>query len=442
VRWKHSHEKAIRETRNFQSSHQRAKGNRAMSDIAIRVENLGKQYRIGALRQGAGAYGYQTLRDSISSAFSAPFRKARALVGRREFPESVQDRFWALKDLSFEVRRGDIVGVIGRNGAGKSTLLKILSRITEPTTGHAEIHGRVGSLLEVGTGFHPELTGRDNVFMNGAILGMKRAEIVRQFDAIVEFAGVEKFIDTPVKHYSTGMYLRLAFAVAAHLDTEVLLVDEVLAVGDFQFQEKCLGKIQDVAQTGRTVLLVSHSMSSIQRLCTRAIALANGELIADSRPETVIASYLGAEIGSTYSEAPSDSQPTITRASIRLDGQSLILAVDFQSPFPLVPPVFTFIIYNSLGSPVFGTDNRVDPIVPAPEPALAGRFEVAIPADNFRPDMYLFSIWLSDYYIDHCGREMILKFDLSGSVGGDNPARDYGNIYLRTGWHYQALHAK
>jgi lipopolysaccharide transport system ATP-binding protein len=413
-----------------------------MSEIAIRVDKLGKQYHIGAPRKKCGMYRYNTLRDSISSALSAPARLVRAMIGPGENEESGQDRFWALKDVSFEVPRGGIVGVIGRNGAGKSTLLKILSRITEPTTGRAEIHGRVGSLLEVGTGFHPELTGRDNVFMNGAILGMKRAEIVRQFDAIVEFAGVEKFVDTPVKHYSTGMYLRLAFAIAAHLDTEVLLVDEVLAVGDFQFQEKCLGKIQDVAQSGRTVLLVSHSMSSIQRLCTRAIALADGQLVADSSPEVVISGYIGSEIGTTFSEAPSSSRPTITGAMIRLEGQSLILTVEFQSPYVLVSPVLTFIVYNSLGAPVYGTDSLEVPGSPTQKPVLAGRFETSIPEANFRPDSYVFSLWLSDHYVDQCVRESALKINLRGSTGGDYLARDYGNIYLSANWRFQALDSR
>jgi len=317
------------------------------------------------------------------------------------------------------VKRGEIVGVIGRNGAGKSTLLKVLSRITEPTAGRAEIHGRTGSLLEVGTGFHPELTGRDNIYLNGSILGMKRAEIARQFDEIVAFAEVEEFIDTPVKHYSSGMYLRLAFAVAAHLETEVLLVDEVLAVGDFRFQEKCIGKMQDVASTGRTVLFVSHSMSSVQRLCKRAIAFAGGELIADSSPEAVIAEYIGGNLRSTYSEVPRATRPTITKAALLLEDQTLLLSIEFESPFALTLPVFGFVMFNSLGAPVFGTDNYADPVFPPPKPAAAGCFDVAIPAGNFRSDRYSFSLWLSDHYTEHCVREMVLGIDLNSNVGGD-----------------------
>ena len=252
-----------------------------MSDIAIRAENLGKQYRIGALQQAGSHYSYKSLRDAIADAASAPFRALRALGGGSGVQKATRDEtIWALRDVSFEVKRGEILGVVGANGAGKSTLLKVMSRITEPTVGRAEIHGRVGSLLEVGTGFHPELTGRDNVFLNGAILGMKRSEIARNFDEIVAFAEVERFIDTPVKHYSSGMYLRLAFAVAAYLETEILIVDEVLAVGDASFQKKCLGKMQDVSSNhGRTVLFVSHNMAAIRSLCTNGLLMQNGTVI-------------------------------------------------------------------------------------------------------------------------------------------------------------------
>src|SRR6185436_19287237 len=225
----------------------------------IRVENLSKQYTIGAKTEP-----YATLRESIVRAARKPIDMVRR-NGKAE-----NTKFWALKDVNFDVMPGEVVGIIGRNGAGKSTLLKVLSRITEPTTGRVELYGRVGSLLEVGTGFHPELTGRENIFMNGAILGMRRRDIARQFDPIVEFAEVEKFIDTPVKRYSSGMYVRLAFAVAAHLEPEILVIDEVLAVGDAAFQKKCLGRMRDVASTGRTVIFVSHNMAAVSSLCTKA----------------------------------------------------------------------------------------------------------------------------------------------------------------------------
>ena len=258
-----------------------------MSEIAIRVEGLSKQFRIGSAER------YRTLRDSLTEAMSAPFR----LLRNGRSPKALVETIWALKDVSFDVKRGEVIGIIGRNGAGKSTLLKILSRITEPTHGHAEIHGRVGSLLEVGTGFHPELTGRENIFLNGAILGMKRAEILRKFDEIVAFAEVEKFIDTPVKHYSSGMYMRLAFAVAAHMEPENLIVDEVLAVGDLKFQKKCLGKMGEVAKGGRTVILVSHSMASIASLCATAVHLSGGRLAYYGGVDEAINHYLASDSG-------------------------------------------------------------------------------------------------------------------------------------------------
>jgi lipopolysaccharide transport system ATP-binding protein len=260
-----------------------------MSDLAIRVEQLGKQYRIGAAQKR-----HSTLRDAIGD-----WRlEIGNWIGRLARPTSnfqpptSNSIIWALKDVSFEVKRGEVVGIIGRNGAGKSTLLKILSSITQPTEGRVTLNGRVGSLLEVGTGFHAELTGRENIFLNGAILGMGKREIEKKFDEIVAFAEVEKFIDTPVKHYSSGMYVRLAFAVAAHLEPEILIVDEVLAVGDAQFQKKCLGKMGDVAKEGRTVLFVSHNMAAVQSLCLRVIWLVDGILREDGQGRSVVSNYL------------------------------------------------------------------------------------------------------------------------------------------------------
>ena len=253
-----------------------------MSELAIRVENLGKRYRIGERREK-----YGTLKDALTHALGAPLRAWRDGASRKSKTE-----IWALQDVSFDVRRGDVLAVIGRNGAGKSTLLKLLSRVVRPTAGRAVIHGRVGSLLEVGTGFHPELTGRENIYLNGAILGMTRTEIERRFDEIVAFAEMERFLDTPVKRYSSGMYMRLAFAVAAHLEPEILLIDEVLAVGDAGFQKKCLGKMDEVAKQGRTVLFVSHNMASIQRLCHSALLLDTGRMAACGTVSDVIQRYL------------------------------------------------------------------------------------------------------------------------------------------------------
>src|SRR2546427_397791 len=259
-----------------------------MSDIAIQVEGLSKQYRIGARQER-----YRTFRDTFAGVFSGGSTRRRR--GKRE-------TVWALKDLSFEVRRGEVVGIIGRNGAGKSTLLKILSRITEPSTGYAKIYGRVGSLLEVGTGFHPELTGRENIYLSGAILGMTKREIARKFDEIVAFAELEKFLDTQVKHYSSGMYVRLAFAVAADLEPEILLVDEVLAVGDLNFQKKCLGKMGDVARAGRTVVLVSHQLNQVRRLCQRVVWIDAASVRQDGPTHEVVSAYESAMLSGDRSQ--------------------------------------------------------------------------------------------------------------------------------------------
>lgn len=275
---------------------------------AIQATNLGKQYRIGASLER-----YNTLRDSLGGMLKAPIRRIRQ--GFMPSEDEAQNTIWALKDVSFDVEQGQVLGVIGRNGAGKSTLLKILSRVTEPSAGEVRIRGRVGSLLEVGTGFHPELTGRENIYLNGAILGMQRSEIERKFDEIVAFSGVEKFIDTPVKRYSSGMYLRLAFAVAAHLEPEILVVDEVLAVGDAEFQRKCLGKMSDVAQAGRTVLFVSHNMSAILRLTEETIVLERGRLAMRAPTAEAVDYYMSSGFSKTGErlwtpdEVPASARP-------------------------------------------------------------------------------------------------------------------------------------
>jgi lipopolysaccharide transport system ATP-binding protein len=264
-----------------------------MSDIAIYVENLSKQYRIGAHLKG------QNFREALRDSIKKPIRRIAKFFSKSSIKKSEEEQtIWALKDVGFKINHGDRVGIIGRNGSGKSTLLKILSRITVPTSGFAQIRGRVRSLLEVGTGFHAELTGRENIYLNGAILGMKKLEIRQKFDEIVSFSEVEKFIDTPVKHYSSGMYLRLAFAVAAHLESEILIVDEVLAVGDGRFQRKCLNKMQEVGNQGRTVLFVSHSMPAVTRLCNRAILLDEGKLIGDGPAHQIVRNYSAG--GMTY----------------------------------------------------------------------------------------------------------------------------------------------
>jgi lipopolysaccharide transport system ATP-binding protein len=306
-----------------------------MSTLAVRVENISKQYRIGALDKHA------TFREILVDAFTAPFRRGRLnLQGCNGHGPEAEDTIWALRDVSFEIKKGEIVGIIGRNGAGKSTLLKILSRITEPTLGFAEIHGRVGSLLEVGTGFHGELSGRENIYLNGAILGMRKAEIERKFDEIVAFAEVEKFIDTPVKRYSSGMYLRLAFAVAAHLEPEILIVDEVLAVGDASFQSKCIGKMGAVAKEGRTILFVSHNVAAVKSLCSRAILLDRGQVDSDGRVDEVVDRYVAANSDVLKSGAIPDDIERIGTGEAKLRSVQLANSSDkpvselyFEQPF-------------------------------------------------------------------------------------------------------------
>jgi lipopolysaccharide transport system ATP-binding protein len=291
-----------------------------MSEFAVRIEQVSKRYRIGQLRRS----NYSTLRDQISDVVSRPIKRIAAQLRREEIAESeAPNHIWALKDVSFNVNHGEVVGVVGHNGAGKSTLLKILSRITTPTSGRIEAYGRVGSLLEVGTGFHPELTGRENIYLNGAILGMRRGEIRRKFDEIVEFAEVEKFIDTPVKFYSSGMYVRLAFAVAAHLEPEILVIDEVLAVGDARFQKKCLGKMGDVAREGRTVVFVSHNMPTVANLCQRVVLLRGGQLLEVGPTAKVIDHYL-TEAADVPTDALRDRTDRHGRGDVRATALELL----------------------------------------------------------------------------------------------------------------------
>lgn len=306
-----------------------------MSYIAIQAERLSKQYKIGASQVG-----YKTIRETLTNALSKPFYRFGNL---NTTPRDRQPQiFWALKDVSFKVKQGEVIGLIGRNGAGKSTLLKLFARITQPSAGRAEIRGRVGSLLEVGTGFHPELTGRENVYMSGALLGMRKAEIERKFDEIVAFAEVEQFIDTPVKRYSSGMNVRLAFAVAAHLEPEILLVDEVLAVGDARFQRKCLDKMQDVSQQRRTILFVSHNMQAINRLCHRTLLLDNGQLVDDGPSHQVVSRYLQSDLGvsaarewSDLSRAPGNEFVRIQAIYVRDEAGNICDTVNIQEPFTI-----------------------------------------------------------------------------------------------------------
>jgi lipopolysaccharide transport system ATP-binding protein len=300
---------------------------------AIRAENLSKQYILGG-----GKVGRESFREMLADSLLAPFRRLKRLRG--DAPQN--ERFWALKDVSFEVGHGEVVGIIGKNGAGKSTLLKILSRVTEPTAGRAELEGRIGSLLEVGTGFHPELTGRENILLNGTVLGMSRAEIRNKFDEIVSFAEIERFLDTPVKHYSSGMYVRLAFAVAAHLEPEILIVDEVLAVGDLQFQRKCLGKMEEVGREGRTILFVSHNIAAIRAMCTRVLLIEDGKLARDGEPAATIARYAGAPPGDLLvrewldtAKAPQNASAILRKVVVHAEEGRGSKAVFTDKPFSI-----------------------------------------------------------------------------------------------------------
>ena len=354
----------------------------------IRAEGLSKQYHVGAAREP-----YSTLRESLMSTVRTPFRRLRGAQGNDE-------TVWALKDVSFEVLPGEVIGIIGRNGAGKSTLLKILSRITEPTTGRARIRGRVGSLLEVGTGFHPELTGRENIFLNGAVLGMKRSEVARKFDEIVAFAEVERFMDTPVKHYSSGMYMRLAFAVAAFVEPEILLIDEVLAVGDAEFQKKCLGKMSEVSRQGRTILFVSHNMTAVKSLCSRAMWLDGGRIVNAGETEGVVADYLqnGAcitlEQQWNYEDsAPGDDRVRLHRVSITALGQGADEPITVKSALKLnaafwnyLPGAFlnlSIVLYNRAGIAIFNTGDGGQIF---PKGQVSGSF--VIPGDFLNDDIY------------------------------------------------------
>ncbi len=294
---------------------------------AIKIKHVSKRYRIGGLHPG-----YMTFREMLGGVVTAPFRKHESGDGSQTL--------WALSDINLEIRQGELVGFIGPNGAGKSTLLKILSRVTKPTTGEVELVGRIGSLLEVGTGFHPDLTGRENIFLSGAILGMRRAEIERKFDEIVAFSELEKFIATSVKWYSSGMYVRLAFSVAAHLEPEILMMDEVLAVGDAAFQQKCLDKMHEIRQQGRTILFVSHDMAAITRLCKRVVLLENGRITFDGEPREVVKRYLSSSLKtgahrewSDQVDAPGDTVVRLRRARVRTEDGETIAVVDTQRPF-------------------------------------------------------------------------------------------------------------
>jgi lipopolysaccharide transport system ATP-binding protein len=402
----------------------------------IRAEGLAKKYVIGA-----GGEPYQTLREALTSAVRSPLGRLRRAAARQRGEE-----IWALKDVGFEVRPGEVVGLIGRNGAGKSTLLKILSRIIEPTRGRVELYGRVGSLLEVGTGFHPELTGRENVYLNGAILGMAKAEIDRKFDEMVAFAEVEKFIDTPVKRYSSGMHMRLAFAVAAHLEPEVLLVDEVLAVGDARFQRKCLNKMEDVGHEGRTVLFVSHNMPAVTRLCPRAIMLDGGVVLSDGPSYEVVGAYLNSGLGTTAArewpdpaKAPGNEVARLRAVRVRAGDGRVCDAADIRRPvgvemeFDVLEPghvlVPNYHFFNEEGLYLFVThelDTRW-----RREARAAGRYAstVWIPGNFLAEGTLIVGAALSSYEptpVVHFYERDAVAFQVIDSTDGNSARGDFG----------------
>lgn len=428
-----------------------------MSDIAVRVVGVSKRYRIGAKQEK-----YKTLRDTLTETALRPFRAMKSLARPNGHSGSLDsqsrirnakfDSIWALKDVSFDIKRGEVVGIIGRNGAGKSTLLKILSRITEPTEGYADISGRIASLLEVGTGFHPELTGRENIYLNGSILGMKHAEIQRKFDEIVAFAEIEKFIDTPVKHYSSGMYVRLAFAVTAHLDPEILLVDELLAVGDAAFQKKCMGKMEDVAETGRTVLFVSHNMGAIASLCKRAVLLDSGRVVLATSSAEVISAYLkiGTSKGVGIVElTPVPSDAYFTRITILdeedkpvgsvLSTSALNILIDYRVLRTIAELDVTFMLYDRRGSIIFYSGLSKSRAAWAESSHEPGSYaaKASIPANFLAPGSYTIGISLHRPNLQRFDRrDNVIRFDIveAGSSDYKYEGRDIGSILVDLVW--------
>jgi lipopolysaccharide transport system ATP-binding protein len=426
---------------------------------AIQVENLSKRYRIGAAQT---KFRYGMLRDVLVDTITAPVRWARTLGKGHTLDADQPNYIWALNDVSFDVEEGKVLGIVGRNGAGKSTLLKVLSRVTEPTRGTVAVRGRVGSLLEVGTGFHPELTGRENIYMNGAILGMKRAEIERKFDEIVAFSEVEQFIDTPVKRYSSGMYLRLAFAVAAHLEPEILVVDEVLAVGDAEFQKKCLGKMGDVAQQGRTVLFVSHNMSAILRLTEEAIVLDRGKMLMRGPTQKAVDFYLSsgkAQAGERLWEAdelPQSVSPFYPIA-LRLkdkkgkvidtvrSSEPVTVEMEYRLEAPLTGLRVGFYLSTMRGEYIltsFDTDDAH--LYEKYSSRKAGHYfsSCELPADLFNEGRYALGVNASSYGVRRYFQdEQALAFnvDISGAPGTQWPEPRHGPIRPRFDWKIQKV---
>lgn len=424
-----------------------------MSSV-IRIEGISKVYRLNADRDGIQ---YRTFREAIVDAASTPWKrfKARQAVKKASDLRDEAECFWALRDVSFEVGSGEVVGIVGRNGAGKSTLLKILSRITEPTSGRAELRGRVGSLLEVGTGFHPELSGRENVYLNGAILGMSRREIARKFDEIVAFAEINRFLDTPVKRYSSGMYVRLAFAVAAHLEPEILIVDEVLAVGDMEFQKKCLAKMNDISRSGRTILFVSHNMAAVQNLCDKAVFLSKGRVEYVGPTEEALSCYLksGRAEGSdprSLAAYRAPHAPAVIKGVTLLDkdgessdtffsGDSMCIRIEYESPESLRDPRFSVQVSALSGEQLFRlpTISHYGRIETLPK---SGAVRCLIPRLPLMPGVYTLSFSCkvsSTYPLDRLERAMTFNVEAADALGtGRLPGARGGKLLVDADWSF------
>jgi homopolymeric O-antigen transport system ATP-binding protein len=404
----------------------------ANMNTAIRISQVSKRYRIGGLHPG-----YMTFREMLGGLVTAPFRKLRS--------GSDSQTLWALSDINLEIGQGELVGIIGRNGAGKSTLLKILSRVSKPTTGEAELFGRIGSLLEVGTGFHPDLTGRENIFLSGAILGMRRAEIERKFAEIVAFSELEKFIETAVKWYSSGMYVRLAFSVAAHLEPEILMMDEVLAVGDAGFQQKCLNKMHEIRQQGRTILFVSHDMAAITRLCKRVVLLEAGRIACDGEPREVVAHYLSSSLKTGAARewldplaAPGDEVVRLRRVRVRDEAGETIPVVDIREPLGIeltyevlheghaLVPVIEF--FNEAGVEIFSTHDTNPEWRRQVRPRATYTSTVWIPGNLLAEGSLVGHVSIMSHFpatILHAYERNAVAFQVVDSPAGDSARGDY-----------------
>jgi len=425
-----------------------------MMNAAIKINHVSKRYRIGGLHPG-----YMTFREMLGGVVTAPFRKLKGGNGHQTL--------WALNDIDLEIGQGELVGIIGHNGAGKSTLLKILSRVTKPTSGEVELFGRIGSLLEVGTGFHPDLTGRENIFLSGAILGMRRAEIERKFDEIVAFSELETFIETSVKWYSSGMYVRLAFSVAAHLEPEILMMDEVLAVGDAAFQQKCLDKMHEIRQQGRTILFVSHDMTAITRLCRRVVLLENGRIACDGEPREVVNHYLSSSLKAGASrewtndtEAPGDAVVRLRRVRVRNEAGETISVVDVRKPFGIeltyevleeghaLVPVIEF--YNEEGTELFSTHDTTSDWRRQERPRATYTSTVWIPGNLLAEGSLIGHVSLMSHFpttVLHAHERSAVAFQVVDSPAGDSARGDYlgpmpGLIRPLLSWTTAIEHAK